>query len=654
MLVLMGVVYHLSLSIGGERQSGISDLLAAQTCTTLPRILSNLASFALLYLPGWIVASVLMTQILFTRTSTILLIFLTILAGMALTCASHLCASFFRKGQMAGLYTSTLMFALAFVSIAFFLSAVPNFIEIQVLTFIFTPITYVTLISDIAYSEMNSQGYSLAPNTTVLPPLQPHEIPPYPRFSGYRYVIIFVVQMLVFGLATYGVESWLWGVNRTYTELEAGSEVTLRATHLSKTFQGRRRGYWPFTIVSGSNKHAVDDFNIELKKGSVNFLLGPNGGGKTTTLKCIAGMYSMDPGSHLEISQDSLSFGICPQLNVFWDTLSVEEHIRIWKEIKTAASPTIVEDEEDVLVECDLLDKQKAAAKTLSGGQQRKLQLAIAFVGGSKMCYIDEASSGLDPLSRRNIWNIISRGHLRRTVLMTTHFLDEADVLADHISILYRGKTVCAGTSTSLKASHGDSYIIREISEEGGTIWSSPSSADATRKILELEEISDASYSVQFPTLDQVFLKATDSTTHALHEGGDGIEDEIEAPKELLEVDSIHNEDLSLDVGHAVGFFRQILVILMKRYWLIRHTWISFAIALAIPIVIAAALAKFVHRLDKAVTCQGNYNNLHNISSLDYASSAPNDSYVALLPLTGGGYFGPGMQFLVFSACDEM
>jgi ATP-binding cassette subfamily A (ABC1) protein 3 len=79
-------------------------------------------------------------------------------------------------------------------------------------------------------------------------------------------------------------------------------------------------------------------------------------------------------------------------------------------------------------MECDLLDKQNAAARTLSGGQQRKLQLAISFVGGSKICCIDEASSGLDSLSRRNVWSIIRNGNTRRTVLMTTHFLDEVRI----------------------------------------------------------------------------------------------------------------------------------------------------------------------------------------------------------------------------------
>lgn len=110
---------------------------------------------------------------------------------------------------------------------------------------------------------------------------------------------------------------------------------------------------------------------------------------------------------------------------MFWGTLTVNEHIKIWRQLKTAASVTDIVDDDDVIAECDLIEKTQAPAKTLSGGQMRKLQLALAFVGSSKVVCVDEASSGLDPLSRRNIWNIVQKGRSRRTILMTTHFLDE-------------------------------------------------------------------------------------------------------------------------------------------------------------------------------------------------------------------------------------
>ena len=111
------------------------------------------------------------------------------------------------------------------------------------------------------------------------------------------------------------VERSLWGVTRNYESIEASSDVALRCTNLSKTYYGKRPWYWPF-MRKGDPKLAIDKLNLEVKKGSVTFLLGPNGGGKTTTLKCVAGMTAMDKGSQLELNEDGVIFGICPQHNV--------------------------------------------------------------------------------------------------------------------------------------------------------------------------------------------------------------------------------------------------------------------------------------------------------------------------------------------------
>ena len=190
----------------------------------------------------------------------------------------------------------------------------------------------------------------------------------------------------------------------------------------------------------------------------------------------------------------------------------------------------------------------------------RKLQLAISFVGGSKVCCIDEASSGLDPVSRRDIWQLIQKGHSRRTVLVTTHFLDEADVLADHIVIVYKGRLVCEGSGTSLKARFGDNYVIRSDAEQGddSMVWRTSNSAEATRKILELETLSlDTTYNVVFPTLEQVFLKVTsDSNTAVLEQTGDGIVGEEETSnvidEKIFALETENARDIDLDVGHSV------------------------------------------------------------------------------------------------------
>ena len=416
-LILIGVVYHLSTFVATERQSTIAELMAAQRVTAVPRILSTTLSFYLIYFPGFLVSSILLTQILFTKTSDILLLFLTLLAGGSLINTTHFVASFFGKAQLAGLYTSVLAFALALVALAASLTITDPQAQIISLSVIFPPYTWATLMRDAAATEYNLKAFSLF-SAKMNETFYEGDSSPVEKLvniqylNGYLYIVFFVVQIIVYGGATYAVEQRLWGVTRKFDRIDASSDIALRCTNLSKTYHAKRPWYWPFK-TKGKTVVAVDNLDLEVKKGSVTFLLGPNGGGKTTTLKCVAGITGMDQGSHLELNEAGLVFGICPQTNVraipsifpeliadsgqqvFWDSLTVQEHIMIWRKLKTAAFEDLTVDDDDVLVECDLLEKVKAPANTLSGGQMRKLQLAIAFVGGSKVCCIDEASSGL-------------------------------------------------------------------------------------------------------------------------------------------------------------------------------------------------------------------------------------------------------------------
>jgi ATP-binding cassette subfamily A (ABC1) protein 3 len=275
----------------------------------------------------------------------------------------------------------------------------------------------------------------------------------------------------------------------------------------------------------------------------------------------------------------------------------------------------------------------------------RKLQLAISFVGGSKVCVIDEASSGLDPLSRRNIWNIIQKGHSLRTVLVTTHFLDEADLLSDHIAIMYKGKMVCEGSGTSLKSRFGDDYVIRPNFEEGddAMVWRTSNSTDATRKLLELESLTeDSTYNVAFPTLEQVFLKVTSDSNTAVHEStGDGIvgEEAISSviDEKIWAMETEYARDIDLDVGHTIGVARQIMTLFKKRYTLLtqKSGWISYGINLIIPIIIASALAKFIFAMNPLQTCQENqFLEQEGIVTARQLQSPETDAAGALLPLS--------------------
>lgn len=165
--------------------------------------------------------------------------------------------------------------------------------------------------------------------------------------------------------------------------------------------------------------------------------------------------------------------------------------------------------------------------------------------------------------------------------------------MADHVVIVYKGKLVCEGPGTTLKARYGDNYLIRSNQaddNEDSMVWRTTNSAEATRKLLELEALdNDNTYDVVFPTLEQVFLKVTaDTAIHA--QGGDGFVGEAETStvvdEKIFAMEAEDPIDIDLDVGNGIGFARQVSALFVKRYTLLtsKSGWISYGINLIIPI----------------------------------------------------------------------
>ncbi len=134
-------------------------------------------------------------------------------------------------------------------------------------------------------------------------------------FMGYLYVVFFIVQIVLYTAAIFWVERARWGVTRRFERIGTESDIALRCTNLKKTYSTQRNWLRPWR-KSLRPFVAVDNLSMTVKKGSVCFLLGPNGGGKTTTLKCLTGMISTDSSSKIELNEDGVIFGICPQTNV--------------------------------------------------------------------------------------------------------------------------------------------------------------------------------------------------------------------------------------------------------------------------------------------------------------------------------------------------
>jgi ABC-type multidrug transport system ATPase subunit len=220
------------------------------------------------------------------------------------------------------------------------------------------------------------------------------------------------------------------------------------------------------------DKTAVDNLNLSMYSGQVFVLLGHNGAGKTTTINMLTGMISPTSGNAMiagkniktQLSEARKSVGICLQHDCLFPMLTVKEHVQFFCRVKGVYGSMSYEQAEasvkSAIEDVALLDKKNTYAKNLSGGMKRKLSLAIAFCGDSKVVFLDEPTAGMDPFSRRFTWNVIRQNREDRCIILTTHFMDEADLLGDRIAIMAEGQLRCVGSSIFLKKKYGVGYNI--------------------------------------------------------------------------------------------------------------------------------------------------------------------------------------------------
>ncbi|CAK8673428.1 unnamed protein product [Clavelina lepadiformis] len=220
---------------------------------------------------------------------------------------------------------------------------------------------------------------------------------------------------------------------------------------------------------SGANeKVAVDNLTLNMFEKQITVLLGHNGAGKTTTMSMLTGFYPPTSGDALvdghSISKDMkgvrTSLGLCPQFNILFDMLTVDEHLYFFGRLKGLSKKEANEECSKMKEILKLKDKASARSSTLSGGMKRKLSVGIALSAGSKYVILDEPTSGMDPAARRAIWEVLQEYRSRCSMLLSTHFMDEADLLGDRIAIMAKGKLRCVGSSVFLKNKFGVGYHI--------------------------------------------------------------------------------------------------------------------------------------------------------------------------------------------------
>jgi ABC-2 type transport system ATP-binding protein len=213
---------------------------------------------------------------------------------------------------------------------------------------------------------------------------------------------------------------------------------------------------------------AVDALNIEAREGEIFGLLGPNGAGKTTTIKMICGLLKPDKGKIFINGKEAINssremvrkVGLCPQELVLWEYLTCSEQMMFVATMSGLSFTEAKKNTKELLGKLNLEEKKNKTARTLSGGLKRRLNLALALVHDPEIIILDEPEAGLDPQSRVMVREFIKSLAKRKTVVFTTHNMDEAERICDRVGIIDRGKLLVTDSPDNLKKSIGEGDIL--------------------------------------------------------------------------------------------------------------------------------------------------------------------------------------------------
>jgi len=271
-------------------------------------------------------------------------------------------------------------------------------------------------------------------------------------------------QMVTVGVPTEGASADSRDASQCIAFEPMADEVrklpSIEIVHLTK-----RYGSGPYS------KLAVDDLSLSMASEQITCVLGHNGAGKTSTLSVLCGLYPASSGDCIVFGHSISTsrrqvyqcLGVCPQHDVIWPELTVLEHLHLYAELKGLKPAEARKAALEVADDVGLGAKVHARSRALSGGMKRKLSVGCALIGGSTAVLLDEPSSGMDPGARRSMWELLQRNKKGRALVLTTHYMDEADMLADRIAIMSAGKVRCCGSALFLKSRFGLGYTLTMI-----------------------------------------------------------------------------------------------------------------------------------------------------------------------------------------------
>ncbi|XP_069698967.1 cholesterol transporter ABCA5-like isoform X2 [Periplaneta americana] len=495
-MALSQFITYLLILIVGEKENKIKEGMKIMGLRDSVFWLSWFIIYGVFVLFLTVISSILLfTLRVFQHTNFLLIFLLILLYSLSIIMFGFMLTPFFDKARTAGILGN---FAVNIMSLLYF---------IQV---------FVDDSSSVAFwlvSLISSTGFALAMDKALVLDLSGDGVSfdnlwsgPGIPFGGS--LIMMSLDIVLYGLLAYyldcvipsehGTKRTPWfcftpgfwcskksapripSVNGESGSFNAGEELNRDVEPVAREMKGREAIkivdlYKTFHACRKPEVKAVNGINLTIYEGQITAILGHNGAGKTTLFNILTGLTAPSAGTAFVFGYDIRDpndmhtirrmTGVCPQHDILFDLLTPREHLEFFAAVRGIPSSLIEFEVSKTLRDIDLVDKANTFAKHLSGGQKRKLSVGIAVIGDPKIIILDEPTAGVDPYSRRHMWSVLQNRRHGKVILLTTHFMDEADILADRKAVVSKGRLRCCGSSLFLKNKFGIGYHLTLVLE---------------------------------------------------------------------------------------------------------------------------------------------------------------------------------------------
>ena len=486
LVMCLSLVYPVGMLIKAlveEKESGLRELMRVSGLCHWALGAAWALTYVVLFIAVSIAATVVLASSVFPHTSVTILWLLLFLFMLSCVPLCFLVSTAFRRARLASIFGPFALFALVLPRYIFFRTSAGQAIGGKRAACLLAPTAFTFAADALSRYEAGNSGVTTA--NYLDGPLPVGECMAWMVLDTMLYSLLasffdyLVPDAVRSGRFARRQACWPWRSRPAAALFPVDVEA---ARTPASDIEPPPPGSAPVVVMRSLCKEfdngvrAVSDLNLTLFDNQITAFLGHNGAGKTTSISMLTGalqatsgvieVCGVDMGANWRGARGLI--GVCPQHNVLFPLLSVAEHLRLFAVLKGVAARDIPGEVAQLMREVGLEDKAHAASSALSGGMKRRLQLAVALVGGPRLLLCDEPTSGQDPLSRRKTWDLLRRVRAGRCVLLTTHYLDEADLLADRVAILSEGRLRAAGSPLFLKQRLGGGNTLSVTSTQPG------------------------------------------------------------------------------------------------------------------------------------------------------------------------------------------